>query len=61
MLRLLMVVSGAFEALFGLSALIAPDMLVASLGTEPNAASIPCSHSWRRDFGVGDGGASRAQ
>jgi len=40
MLRLLMVVSGAFEALFGLSALIAPDMLVASLGTEPNAASI---------------------
>ncbi|RPI38907.1 MAG: hypothetical protein EHM67_10700 [Hyphomicrobiaceae bacterium] len=38
MLRLLMVVSGAFEALFGLSALIAPDMLVASLGTEPNAS-----------------------
>jgi hypothetical protein len=40
MLRLLMIVSGAFEALFGLSALIAPDMLVASLGTEANAASI---------------------
>jgi hypothetical protein len=40
MLRLLMIVSGALEALFGLSALIAPDMLVASLGTEPNAASI---------------------
>jgi hypothetical protein len=40
MLRLLMIVSGAFEALFGLSALAAPDMLIASLGTEPNAASI---------------------
>lgn len=40
MLRLLMIVSGAFEALFGLSALIAPDMLIGSLGTEPNAASI---------------------
>jgi hypothetical protein len=40
MLRLLMIVSGAFEALFGLSALIAPDMLIASLGTDPNAASV---------------------
>ena len=40
MLRVLMIVSGAFEALFGLSALIAPDALIASLGTEPNAASI---------------------
>src|SRR5262245_50869699 len=40
MLRLLMIVSGSFEALFGLSALIAPDMLVGSLGTEPNAASV---------------------
>jgi hypothetical protein len=35
-----MIVSGAFEALFGLSALIAPDMLVASLETQPNAAPI---------------------
>ena len=40
MLRLLIIVSGAFEALFGLSALIAPDMLIASLGTEPNAAFL---------------------
>jgi hypothetical protein len=40
MLRVLMIVSGAFEALFGLSALIAPGMLIAALGTEPNAASI---------------------
>ncbi len=40
MLRLLMTVSGAFEALFGLSALTAPDMLIAALGTDPNAASI---------------------
>lgn len=40
MLRLLMIGSGTLEVLFGLSALIAPDMLVASLGTEPNAASI---------------------
>jgi hypothetical protein len=35
-----MIVSGTFEALFGLSALIAPDMLIASLGTEPSTASI---------------------
>ena len=40
MLRLLMTVSGAFEALFGLSALIAPDMLVGSLWPEPNTASV---------------------
>jgi hypothetical protein len=40
MLRLLMTVSGAFEALFGLWALIAPDMLVGSLGTEPNTTSV---------------------
>jgi hypothetical protein len=40
MLRVLMMVSGAFEALFGLSALIAPDALIAALGTEPNAASL---------------------
>lgn len=40
MLRLLMIASGAFEALFGLSALIAPSLLIASLGTEPNATAI---------------------
>ena len=40
MLRLLMIVSGAFEALFGLSVLIAPDMLIGSLGTEPDASSV---------------------
>ena len=40
MLRLLMIVSGTFEALFGLSVLIAPDMLIGSLGTEPDAPSI---------------------
>ena len=40
MLRLLMIVSGAFEALFGLSVLIAPDMLIGSLGTEPNVSSV---------------------
>lgn len=40
MLRLLLIVSGAFEALFGLSALLAPDLLIASLGSEPNAATI---------------------
>ena len=33
MLRLLMIVSGGFEALFGLSALIAPGLLIAALGT----------------------------
>jgi hypothetical protein len=36
MLRLLMLVSGAFEALFGLSALLAPGHLIATLGTESN-------------------------
>ncbi len=40
MLRLLMIVSGAFEALFGVSVLIAPDMLIGSLGTEPNVSSV---------------------
>ncbi len=40
MLRLLMIVSGAFEALFGLSALIAPNMLIAALGTTPDASSV---------------------
>ena len=40
MLRLLMIVSGTFEALFGLSVLIAPDMLIGSLGTEPDASSV---------------------
>jgi hypothetical protein len=36
MLRLLMLVSGAFEALFGLSALLAPEQLITTLGTESN-------------------------
>jgi hypothetical protein len=40
MLRLLLIVSGGFEALFGLSALLAPDLLIGSLGSEPNAATI---------------------
>jgi hypothetical protein len=40
MLRLLMIVSGGFEALFGLSALAAPDFLVRSLGAEPNVSSV---------------------
>jgi hypothetical protein len=39
MLRLLMIVSGTFEALFGLSALIAPNLLIAGLGTETTAAA----------------------
>lgn len=40
MLRLLMLVSGAFEALFGLSALLAPDMLIGALGTAPDAGAV---------------------
>ncbi|MGD9501815.1 MAG: hypothetical protein AB7V40_04940 [Methyloceanibacter sp.] len=40
MLRPLMIASGAFEALFGLSALIAPDMLIGALGAGPDVASI---------------------
>jgi hypothetical protein len=34
MLPLLMLVSGAFEALFGLSVLLAPGQLIATLGVE---------------------------
>lgn len=40
MLRLLMLVSGAFEALFGLSALLAPDMLIGALGTALDAGAV---------------------
>ncbi len=40
MLRALMIASGTFEALFGLSALIAPNMLIAALGTEPSAGAV---------------------
>ena len=40
MLRLLMIVSGGFEAIFGLSTLLAPDMLIASLGADATQAAI---------------------
>jgi hypothetical protein len=40
MLRLLMLVSGGFEALFGLSALLAPGQLIAALGTGSNDGAI---------------------
>jgi hypothetical protein len=40
MLRLLMIVSGAFEALFGISALLAPGQLIAALGTESNDGAV---------------------
>lgn len=40
MLPLLMLVSGAFEALFGLSALLAPGQLIAALGTESNEGAV---------------------
>lgn len=40
MLRLLMIVSGGFEALFGLSTLLVPDLLIGALGWEPNVATI---------------------
>ncbi len=40
MLRLLMIVSGGFEAAFGASALIAPDMLIGALGAEADASSV---------------------
>ena len=40
MLRVLMLVSGAFEALFGLSALLAPGQLIAALGTESNEGAV---------------------
>jgi hypothetical protein len=40
MLRLLLIVSGAFEALFGLSAVFAPGQLIAALGTESNEGAV---------------------
>jgi hypothetical protein len=40
MLRLLMVVSGGFEALFGLSALLAPGQIIAALGIESNDGAV---------------------
>jgi hypothetical protein len=40
MLRLLMIVSGSFEALFGLSALVAPGLLIGALSTEANTANM---------------------
>jgi hypothetical protein len=40
MLPLLMLVSGGFEALFGLSALLAPGQLIAALGTESNSGAV---------------------
>jgi len=44
MLRWLMIVSGGFEALFGLSALLAPGLLICALGTEPDTATIFLTH-----------------
>jgi hypothetical protein len=40
MLRLLMIVSGGFEALFGLSAVLAPGQLISALGTESNDGAV---------------------
>jgi hypothetical protein len=40
MLRLLMIVSGAFEALFGASAILATHMLIGALGTEAGASAV---------------------
>lgn len=40
MLRLLMIVSGGFEAMFGLSALFAPALLIGSLGTGEGASAV---------------------
>lgn len=40
MLRLLMIVSGGFEALFGLSTLLAPDLLIGALRWESSAATV---------------------
>jgi hypothetical protein len=40
MLRLLMMISGGFEALFGLSAMLAPGQLIAALGTESNEGAV---------------------
>ncbi len=40
MLRRLMLVSGGFEALFGLSALLAPGLLIGAIGTDPSETAI---------------------
>src|SRR5262245_56479178 len=53
MLRLLMIVSGTFEALFGLSALIAPEIGRLARNRSECCFLLPCAHSRRRDFGVG--------
>ena len=40
MLRLLMIVSGGFEALFGASAILATPMLIGALGTDAGASAV---------------------
>ena len=40
MLRLLMIVSGGIEALFGVSAILATPMLVSALGTEAGTSAL---------------------
>ena len=40
MLRLLMMVSGGFEAVFGASAILVTPMVIGALGTETNASTI---------------------
>jgi hypothetical protein len=40
MLRLLMIVSGCFEALFGASAILATPMLIGALGTETGVSAV---------------------
>ena len=40
MLRLLMIVSGGFETLFGASAILATPMLVGALGTEAGTSAL---------------------
>ena len=40
MLRLLMIVSGAFEALFGASAILATHTLIGALGTEAGTSAV---------------------
>ena len=48
MIRLLMIVSGAFEAAFGASALLTPNMVVDALGTGSGLSAVFVARSSAR-------------
>ena len=54
MLRLLMIVSGAFEALFGIAAILATSMVTDALGTTPTLLRYFSRGARRGDIGHRD-------